>query len=303
MKRDESASWTAAEIVPFGKYKGQPVETLAADRDYCDWLTAQPWFSERYRNVYNVVVNYGAEPQDSPEHNQMQARFLDDAWCFALADLLHTDRTYSAAAAQAVLDAAPIYQKFRQCCSEPKLTPAKIHSRDFEHHGWDVVYGIAPARITTTRISLVPPLPACTCQCDHTDCREDASCRNGKAWCRHSRCTDKRSVDKYDHCIQSCYWHDGGELTADEREWLKQPTHCYADGFYGLILVELKPDLGDDFPSVLRQVKGYPHDHGDKTRCVVVRRYSFQHVTWEDVHRIFAASNIHLINESQVAPA
>jgi hypothetical protein len=45
------------EIVPFGKYKGQPVETLAADPDYCEWLIAQPWFTAKYRNVYNIVVN------------------------------------------------------------------------------------------------------------------------------------------------------------------------------------------------------------------------------------------------------
>jgi len=28
-------------IVPFGKYKGQPVDVLAADHAYCDWLTSQ----------------------------------------------------------------------------------------------------------------------------------------------------------------------------------------------------------------------------------------------------------------------
>lgn len=76
------------EVVPFGKYKGQPVEIMAADADYCEWLTAQPWFRSRYGNVYNILISSGAEPQDSPEHNQMQARFLDSEWCFALADVL-----------------------------------------------------------------------------------------------------------------------------------------------------------------------------------------------------------------------
>jgi uncharacterized protein (DUF3820 family) len=31
----------APNLVPFGKYKGQPVEVLAQDREYCDWLDAQ----------------------------------------------------------------------------------------------------------------------------------------------------------------------------------------------------------------------------------------------------------------------
>jgi hypothetical protein len=40
------------EVVPLGKYKGQPVEVMASDTDYCEWLAAQPWFSAKYRNIY-----------------------------------------------------------------------------------------------------------------------------------------------------------------------------------------------------------------------------------------------------------
>lgn len=32
----------SGEVVPFGQYKGQPVEVMAADTDYCEWLAAQP---------------------------------------------------------------------------------------------------------------------------------------------------------------------------------------------------------------------------------------------------------------------
>jgi len=39
-------------IVPFGKCRGQPVEALAADRDYCDWLVTERWFRERYGCLY-----------------------------------------------------------------------------------------------------------------------------------------------------------------------------------------------------------------------------------------------------------
>ena len=103
---------TNDEVVPFGKYKGQPVEALAADRDYCDWLCAQPWFTTKYRDVYNIIIiNYGSEPQDSPEHNQMQACFLKDTWCLGLAE----------AAGLTLID-------------------RQIHDRFFETRGWDVVY-------------------------------------------------------------------------------------------------------------------------------------------------------------------
>jgi hypothetical protein len=68
-------------IVPFGKYRGQPVEALAADRDYCDWLMGQAWFHERYGNVYTLIANNFAEPSETPEHNALQARFLDQDFC------------------------------------------------------------------------------------------------------------------------------------------------------------------------------------------------------------------------------
>ena len=40
-----------SETVPFGKYKGRPVEDLWADTEYLAWLEAQPWFRERYAGL------------------------------------------------------------------------------------------------------------------------------------------------------------------------------------------------------------------------------------------------------------
>ena len=68
------------DVVPFGKYKGQPVEVLAADRDYCDWLLAQGWFVERYPQVHTLVINNFGEPTETPEHNALQIRLLDDTF-------------------------------------------------------------------------------------------------------------------------------------------------------------------------------------------------------------------------------
>jgi hypothetical protein len=74
-----------SEIVPFGKYKGQPVEALAADRSYLDWLTAQSWFRERYAGIYTLIINNFTEPSETPEHNRLQARFLDPEFCYQAA--------------------------------------------------------------------------------------------------------------------------------------------------------------------------------------------------------------------------
>lgn len=84
-------------IVPFGKYKGQQVEALANDRAYVEWLTAQPWFRDKFTNIYNVVVQNSGEPTETPEHNELQTLFLDDEFCFRflahLADWQHRGAT------------------------------------------------------------------------------------------------------------------------------------------------------------------------------------------------------------------
>lgn len=67
------------QLVPFGKYKGQPVSVMQNDTQYCDWLATQDWFRERYANVYNqVIINNFTEPTETPEHNRLQMKFLDD---------------------------------------------------------------------------------------------------------------------------------------------------------------------------------------------------------------------------------
>ncbi len=69
-----------SDVVPFGKYKGQPVEAMAQDRKYVEWLTAQSWFRDRYQTIYNVVVNNFQEPSETPEHNRLQVLFLRETF-------------------------------------------------------------------------------------------------------------------------------------------------------------------------------------------------------------------------------
>jgi hypothetical protein len=66
-----------SEIVPFGKYKGQPIESMAEDRQYVEWLTTQPWFRQQHRTLYTIVINNFCQPSETPEHNAMQALFLE----------------------------------------------------------------------------------------------------------------------------------------------------------------------------------------------------------------------------------
>jgi len=87
------------EIVPFGKYKDQPVEALAQDKQYIDWLMGQDWFNARYPQLRTVIINNFKEPAETPEHNKMQGKFLNDDFCIAFAKTAFPsdfeDRTYN----------------------------------------------------------------------------------------------------------------------------------------------------------------------------------------------------------------
>lgn len=79
----------ASDVITFGKYKGQPVEAMAADHDYCDWLMAQSWFRERHQGIYTLIVNNFQEPSETPEHNALQVLFLSDWFCMAVIRLAY----------------------------------------------------------------------------------------------------------------------------------------------------------------------------------------------------------------------
>jgi hypothetical protein len=70
-----------SEIVPFGKYKNQPLETLLAHQSYLEWVSGQPgimaMLQGKYPALFNVITVGAPQTDDTPEHNKMQALFLD----------------------------------------------------------------------------------------------------------------------------------------------------------------------------------------------------------------------------------
>jgi hypothetical protein len=72
----------AVDIVPFGKYRGQPVEVLISDRAYSEWLMAQPWFRTRFVALFQLLMNpsAGNRLEETPEHNRLQMLWLDPVY-------------------------------------------------------------------------------------------------------------------------------------------------------------------------------------------------------------------------------
>jgi len=69
------------EMIPFGKYKGQPLEVLEHDPEYADWIAQQSWAKERYPQIVNIIINKFGESEETPDHNAMQAKFLEPSYC------------------------------------------------------------------------------------------------------------------------------------------------------------------------------------------------------------------------------
>jgi uncharacterized protein (DUF3820 family) len=80
---------TPDALVPFGKYRGRSVSEMRSDTNYMQWLTMQPWFRERFGAMY-VFVTQGVQQRDSPtpEHNALQARFVDAGYRLAVLNAL-----------------------------------------------------------------------------------------------------------------------------------------------------------------------------------------------------------------------
>jgi uncharacterized protein (DUF3820 family) len=68
-------------VMPLGKYKGRPLEeVLIDDPSYLEWLTGQDWFRTKHVQLYQIIINRGAQSEDTPEHNALQVLFLDAAF-------------------------------------------------------------------------------------------------------------------------------------------------------------------------------------------------------------------------------
>jgi uncharacterized protein (DUF3820 family) len=71
-----------SKIIPFGKYRGRLIEDLLIDDPgYLQWLVGQDWFRAKFNILHQVIINRGAEPEETPDHNAMQVKFLDDEFC------------------------------------------------------------------------------------------------------------------------------------------------------------------------------------------------------------------------------
>ncbi|NCB85693.1 MAG: hypothetical protein EOM44_14570 [Bacteroidia bacterium] len=78
-------------LVPFGKYAGQPLEILLADKSYCAWLVGQASIREQYPELCNLVFSEHGSCLKTPNHNRMQAEYVGEEVGLKLSYMIHPD--------------------------------------------------------------------------------------------------------------------------------------------------------------------------------------------------------------------
>ena len=134
-----------SKVVPFGKYKGQPLEILKEDPQYCEWMTSQPWFGERFPELRTIIVNNFTEPTCTPEHNKLQARFMDSEFVDKFADFMsgtHSVSTVTTSVEWCGDGKEPLYDEQKHQRENPKdwkSVITKYRWVKFEFDGVDVL--------------------------------------------------------------------------------------------------------------------------------------------------------------------
>lgn len=282
------------DLVPFGKYRGRPVTDLIADRNYVEWLLAQPWFADRQRPIYNLIIGSGGpEPQDTPEHNAMQARYLDKAPRLAIArQFLKNEQSCRSDG---------VHYRDKNLTDEQRANLVDnggygvgVGDAQFEVDGWDVIFkGAArltgPSEITTTNDK------DCGCGGNGIVSRYGSRFESERGCgCREHAKTCPR-LDAHHRCSETCcrnpylvaLWGSSDNLT---------------------ICVELKPTIGDDFPSILRSVVNrYERavarrtwEYGQKI-VVVADRITPSSVSVDQVRTMFKSRNVHLFTSDELS--
>jgi len=214
----------ASTVVSFGKYKGLTVaELLARDPGYADWLMGQRWLAERFAELHAAIQSRGAGNDDTPEHNQIQSQFLDVSFRTSLlyavakdAILYHQTRVF--------LDV----QRYRQREVAKNQVPAERWHDHWKTRGGNEEWQRREQGWQEEEASRVAALAEAE--------RELAALTAPE--------------------IATAVWfeHRGIDVLVGYNFWGQPPRLGETGSGAGHVAVEIKPSLGDDYPTVMRQM-------------------------------------------------
>lgn len=241
-------------VVSFGKYKDQPIDQIAAqDPKYIEWLMQQPWFASKFENLYKVVINnFNTGISETPEHNAMQVKFLDENFTKSLGGIAtgFTESRVNELTSNGRKQAVEFMRSF-----DPFI------SIDRPRHYLVTTFFNGEIRLNGQLITRE--------DCDklkdkfesekHSKLAKEAlekvsSFLNGSSRDLYERmdqliCVEGLEFEKGSDVVFRfiCEWPDGISYNHPEFKVRRSSGG-------GILAVECKPTIGDDFPGVLRQM-------------------------------------------------
>ena len=262
-------------IVPFGKYKGQPVTSLMADTKYIEWLKNQEFF-KKHTTIYNICITQSLPNTESctPEHNKLQNLFLDDNYCKKLF-MLRRKTTID--------DTITELDEF-EIKSEPKFTVKREFEAEFN---WDMkldmIYNFNIGKIKDKYIG------------EKNDNRIILP-ENKKVkyitWYNREIFNDKTDEFKnFKDYVDIQHGYSGPCIMLSRIGVESLDVNWF---------LEIKPLLGNDYPNVLRKMKTQMKLSKIKHSILFVDKFSSESTTVEQLKEIFKESNISIVFKSEL---
>jgi hypothetical protein len=259
----------ATTIVPFGKYKGQPVEVLAHDEEYCRWLADQDWFRTRFATIHTLIVNNFAAPHDTPEHNALQARFLDVDWCqsFALAS------GWTGSTVEALNACWKFAQRYAEQCRV-----------EFERNKSSFVAQVE--RLQTEWTTASDALDPLRDRLLHTTWTFSAKSAFEVEGVDVRLLVDVSTDDVFPEYYEAAVYPRPSWVGRGTKE---TPLHQQ-----GLFSIECKPLVGDDYPAILRQMKTVD------AKYLLAEDVRSRTVSLAQIRQIFRSADIQILTVADV---
>jgi uncharacterized protein (DUF3820 family) len=229
------------QTVSFGKHKGKPMADLLADTKYLEWLMNQPEKRGQVAAIYNIFVlkqsgDSSKRDAPTPQHNKLQNKFLEQKYVSALEFLTLFPKNHRVGYEQSVT------KHIAAAETEEAKAAYRALLTLYEHAKLDKTWGDTKANLEAeynwdVKINTDDPVRG------FDDIPEDI-----KAAARTLGITKKSfgsitiEVDK------------SGEVSIF-LESRSQESRKYMKDMWYNILCEIKPQLGDDYPCVLRKMK------------------------------------------------
>ena len=306
------------QLVPFGKYKGQPVEVMQMDTGYCEWLSTQDWFRERYANVYQqVIINNFTEASETPEHNKLQMLFLDKDFYRKIEAALPVDpsKLFYPQILDAVSEIKEHVKSDENYLEElERELKIKEYYSDEENRKEKLEKLESVPTYTLEYFSIEKTLKYLRNYDESThkeelsrlrDKIEKTKMRIQELKDRHNSIIGQRKDNtKYPYEVKTIEFELNGWDVFVGLKYkceidLKTEFSASANPVYQERYIEIKPCLGDDFPAVLRQMKANSKKIGGK-RILLIDEFSAVGATLEQVKQTLLLSDIYLVKLSDI---